>query len=155
MIIARTVAEDFVRLCEKTPLILSFTPRDGRRFTGEDFILYSLIYRRGDLSTAYDAAILVQHQIPQNRMTFSSLLKTLFWSNYSFGIQGLMRFGKAAFPYVLARGTGRLLYELFRPRGRVLSWRIAIGCVAGCLGFGYGVAAGLFDPQCRRIDIDP
>jgi glycosyltransferase involved in cell wall biosynthesis len=155
MLIAKTVAEDFIRLCSQVPLILSFTPRTGQRLTGEDFILYSLIYMRKDLVTAYDDSIVVQHHIPERRTQLSYLIRTMFWSNYSFGIQGLMRFGKARVLYVMIRGIGRLLYEFVRQSADVISWRVVFGYLAGCLGFLYGVLAGLVDPECKRIHIDP
>ncbi len=155
MVIAKAVAEDFIQLCDQVPLILSFTPSGRRRFTGEDFIMYSLIYMRKDLYTAYDDSIIVRHQIPRSRMTLAYLLRTMFWSNYSFGIQGLMRFGKPSVLYVVFRGLGRLFYELLRQSAHVLSWRIALGYLAGGLGFLYGTGAGLLDPGCKRIRIDP
>jgi glycosyltransferase involved in cell wall biosynthesis len=155
MIIAKAVAEDFVRLCEQVPLILRFTPEGRRRLTGDDFILYSLIYMRGNLLTAYDDSIVVHHQIPAERTELSHLLETMFWSNYCFGIQGLMRFGKIQVFYVIMRGLGRLLYELVRQCGRVLSWRIVLAFAVGCAGFMYGTWSGLMDPECKRIRIDP
>jgi glycosyltransferase involved in cell wall biosynthesis len=118
MIIAKIVAEDFARLCRRVPIILSFTPAGRRRFTGDDFILYSLIYMRGNLLTAYDDAIVVRHQIPPHRTTLSYLLETMFWSNYCFGLQGLMRFGKSRVLYVLVRGLGRLSFRNHRRPGK-------------------------------------
>jgi glycosyltransferase involved in cell wall biosynthesis len=155
MVILRSVGEDFVQLSAETPSILRFTPKGRRRFTGEDFILYSLIYLRDDLSTAYDDSIVVQHLIPARRMKLGYLLATMFWSNYSFGIQGLMRFGKLNVLYVLLRGGGRLLIEMTRQSVRVLSWQIVLGFLVGFAGFLFGVLNGLFDSECKRIRIDP
>jgi len=155
MIISKSVAEEFVRLCGKVPTISRFTPSEGRRFTGEDFILYSLIYMRKDLFTAYDGEIIIRHQIPQRRMTFSYLLKTMFWSNYCFGLQGLMRFGKTRFIYVLIRGLGRLLLEWIKQSSRIVSLRVLFGYAAGVAGFLFGAFVGMVSRDYGRIHIDP
>jgi len=155
MIIAKTVAEDFIRLCLRTPIIFDFTPKGERRFTGEDFIMYSLIYMRKDLFSAYDDSIIVQHQIPVKRTTLRYLVMTMFWSNYSFGIQGLMRFGKLNVFYCLARGWARLLYEMIKQCSHTASWRILFAYCLGFLGFLFGTFNGLFNVECKRIRIDP
>ena len=155
LIVARKVGLDFVQLCREAPIIYTLAPGEGRRLTGDDVILYSLVYRDKEFLTAYDDSILIRRQIPRAHATFGYLASAMFWNFYSYGIRSLMRFGKGRIIDVFVRGFGRLLREFFRETKRVASLRVMLGYVAGGCGFVCGLFAGMASRDCVRIRIDP
>jgi glycosyltransferase involved in cell wall biosynthesis len=153
MIVHRRATDEFVKLAASIPYLQNLGRRGSKFSAGEDFIIYGFLYRMG-LSTAYDDSILIYHQIPDHRMKFLHLLRLLYYCNLSFGVMGIMRFGRWNVLYSGLRGTARLAYEMLTQSFRVLSWRIPIAFAVALCGYWSGTLSGFFDRRCVYLPIN-
>jgi len=154
MIIHRSVAESFVKLCKETPIIRKLGRVGSRLLACEDFILYNQIYMLR-MPTAYADNIIVEHHIPESRMNFRYLVRITFWAHFSFGFLGIMRWGKYRVLFSIYRHTGVLILSMLWNARYMLLWQVVVGYATMLAGAWIGAFKGLLDKDAVRISIDP
>lgn len=154
MIVHRRAAEQFINLEASAEIVRNLGPMGERLSRGEDFFIYDFVYKLG-LSTAYDESIIVYHHISSQRMQFGYLLRLLYHSNFSFGANSILRFGRWNILYsVLLRGPARLIYEFTKLTWSVRSWRLLFAFFVALCGYWQGCAAGFFDRRYLRLSLE-
>jgi GT2 family glycosyltransferase len=152
MIVHRRAADAFVALAASTKMIRNLGRRGEHLSSGEDFFIYDFLYQLG-LPTVYDDSIVLYHQISSQRAQFRYLLRLLYHSNYSFGIIGIMRFGRWNILYSALRGLARLTFEFLKLTWSAPSWRMPVAFVVALCGHWCGTVAGFFDRRCVYLPL--